>query len=263
MLQEVEVSADFFPKGVTDKGYLIRSESDFCSYFKIEEEKLIHDFKTAVDENMPVSRWDHIYGLLGFSTKTAQITGEAPLLVADKILSQKQSDMLEMLSQGKSIFVNKMGGYHEFTDETHKIVEQKDYIFNKEDFINIAENPSLINLENDPVLEKHTLQYFKERELEVSSIINLKRFHKEDLVKIFNDFADKGGYGVYVYTTGAGVDQMREYIDAVIESKLNELTIELNSTVSSLARPHFKHAKNNIENFTLNDLTGDSIYASF
>ena len=249
MLQEIEVTAEFFPKNVSDKGYLISNETDFCSYFEIEEEKFISDIRSAIASNMSVSSWDHIYGLLGFGTNIAKVTGGAPLIEASNILNQKQLNMLEMINDGKLIFVNKNGGYHEFKHETHKIIKQKDYEVNKRENIVFANKPTLINLENDPELESRTFAYFKQFDIEVSSICNLRTFKKNELVDILNEFSDKGGHGVYVYTTGNDVPQMIEYINAVAESKLDTLIIELNKVKTDEIDKAFKYADKIIKYF--------------
>jgi len=249
MLKQVEVYATFFPKGITDKGFILENESDFCDFFKREEDKLLSDFSAAVKSKMPTYQWDHIYGLLGFSTSIAKAKGSSPIIEASLILNAKETDMLRMIANGNKVFVNMNGGYHRFNDKTHTIIR---YIGSKEEKttnISIAKNPTLINLENDPMIEKKTKDFYNENKLELSTVVNLRMFDKSELINVFNEFHNAGGYGVYVYTTGSDLIQMKEYIDAVIGSKLNTLVIELNTELTKEIQEVFDYAKSNILDF--------------
>ncbi len=225
MLKEVEITTTFFLKGQTCKGFLIKDMNDFIEYFKLAEEEVIESYRYAVAHNMPVRSWDHLKGTLGFATCVAAVKESSPLAEANAILTSKQLNMMNMLKDGKIIYVNTSGGYHEFKNETHTILNEKEYAFNKEENIHFGDNPSLLNLENDPELEKPVTEYFKNANLNISYVTNLRKFTKEDLAKIFRDFYNAGGHGLYIYTTGSDIPQMQEYLEIAAASPLYNLFI--------------------------------------
>ena len=250
MLREVTLTSTFFKKGVTSTGFLLETNSDFFEYFKIEQDDFIDQFGKAIKSSVPVEKWDHLGGKLGIGFSIAKVTGGRPIVEAANMLTTKERNIYEDLQNGKVIFINKNGGYHFFTDETHTIIEEKFYVKDKSIHISFAEKPSLLNLENDPELEPFTIEYFKENNLEISSITHLRKFSEDELVSIFKDFKLKGGTGVFVYTTGMDYIQMKEYIDAVIEAEIDTLIIKINSEIGDGTRSVLDFAKENVKNFT-------------
>lgn len=107
----------------------------------------------------------------------------------------------------------------------------------------IKENTQYINLENDPELEERTRQYLGERDANYSHILNLHKFSKANLVKVFTEFKANGGSIVHVYTTGTNVPQMYEYFDAAKEAGLNDFVFEFNAGTGNGIDRFINHIK--------------------
>lgn len=232
-MRSVTVSTTFWRKGETDTGYLIETVNDLITYMEHQSNVLLDDFRYAIKKKIPKSRWDHFYGSpLSLGTNIAKIKGKSPIIEACQLLDIKQSGMMKTLLDFGAIFVNSNGGYHNFSYETHTILKENDVFLGRKKIIKFAENPSLLNLENDPMLEDYTERFFLKNNLEISYLCNLRNFSYSDLVSTFTDFKSKGGSGLYVYTTGMDIEQMEDYCKAAIESKLESIKIDFNVSFS-------------------------------
>lgn len=225
MLKEVEISSVLFKKNETDFGFIIENLDELFEYFAKTNKETEKELKTVLENRIPVQKWDHIYGIISIGAVVAGVKGTAPVEEIVNVLNLKQKNMFNCLKSGKKIFVNRNGGYHEYKDSTHSIVSVINEN-NSDPNIHYASTPSLINLENDPVLEDETVKYFKDNNLDISYVKKLRNYSKEELVNIFNEFHSNGGVGVFVYTTGNDLVQMESYIDALDKSSLNKIIIK-------------------------------------
>lgn len=242
----VTLTSIYFKKGTQDKGYIIQNTEDLIEYFNLERDTFHKQFKRAIQNNIPVQKWDHLYGYLNIGFNTAKVKGEAsPLFEADNVFRMKESQITKMVSENKTVFVNEKGGYHEFKDDTHTILKSEVFDFKNKD-LRISKNASFLNLENDPILENHTIQYFKNEKLDLSYLVNLYAFSKEELINIFNEFSKKGRYGLYVYTTATDIKQMVDYLEACVESELTDVIIEFNDGFNDAHKEIMNNFKNKL-----------------
>lgn len=233
-MKKVTVTTTFWREGETDTGFLIRNLSDLILYIEHQSGLLLNDFFYACKNNIRKEQWDHFYSSpLGVGTTFAKMKGTSPLFESTNLLDTKHAGMAKTLLQFGAVFVNQNGGYHNFTDETHTILTEEEIVLDRPKFTIIADRPSLINLENDPDIENHTVKYFKEHNLELSYICHLRNYSKKDLVDVFTEFKTKGGTGLYVYTTGMDINQMEEYCNAAIDAGLETILIQFNAEISA------------------------------
>lgn len=246
MLKEVEISSVLFKKNETDFGFIIENLDDLFEYFAKTNKETEKELKTVLENRIPVQKWDHVYGIISIGAVVAGVKGTAPVEEIVNVLNLKQKNMFNYLKSGKKIFVNRNGGYHEYKDSTHSIVavlKEK----NRDPNIHYSSNPSLINLENDPVIENETLKYFKSNNLDISYVKKLRKYSEEELIDIFNDFYSKGGIGVFVYTTGNDLIQMKSYLEALNKSLLNKIIIQFKNEIN-------EEQKNIINKFKMIDI---------
>jgi hypothetical protein len=232
-MKKVTLTTNFWKEGETDTGFLIKNLSDLILYIEHQSGLLVNDFIYACKKNIRKEQWDHFYSSsLGIGTTFAKMKGTSPIFEATNLLDTKSAGMAKVLLQFGAVFVNQNGGYHNFNSETHTILEEKDVNLDRPQLTVIANRPSLINLENDADIENHTVKYFKENGLELSYICHLRNYSQKDLVNVFTDFKNKGGTGLYVYTTGMDINQMEGYCNAAIDAGLDTILIQFNVQIS-------------------------------
>lgn len=232
-MKKVTVSTTFWAEDETDTGYLITTLKELGDYIESQSGLLVDDFIYACKKNIPKSRWDHFYtSALGIGTTFAKMNDKSPIFEACNLLDTKHAGMTRMLLRFGGLFVNMNGGYHNFSHETHTIIKEEDVSVGRLKELVIAKNPSLMNLENDPFLERYTRQYFKDNSLELSYICHLRNFSNDELVEAFEEFKYDGGTGLFVYTTGMDINQMEDYCNAAIDAGLTSITIHFNVEIS-------------------------------
>ena len=191
--------------------------------------------KRLISSKVDISRWDHMVGrndpdgVMGAAITKSWIIGTNPIYEVGPIADQKIKNMLNSVQAGETILVNSVGGYCPFTEGYHKIIEESEYVSVRERTYVINKNTKYINLENDPKLEEHTIEYLTSIDPNYSYICELREYDVDELVKIFKEFQDNGGDTVYVYTTGINVVQMFEYSDAIIQSGIKKVEFEFNA----------------------------------
>lgn len=215
---------------------LIESMEDFKMYVEKMNESLAESIGRIMRSGVDISKIDHILrrdnlgdAILTGSFMECSVNGGNPLLNSSTSLQLRIDGMLGILLDGQIVAVNHVGGYCPLSDDW--IVEYVDS-FEEESNYFISEEASFMNLENDPELEERTKEYFKENDYKLSYIIRLRSFKYHDLVDVFKQFKSKGGYGLYVYTTGIDVTQMYTYSKAAIAAELNEVVFEFNAGIS-------------------------------
>lgn len=192
-------------------------------------------FSKVVAARIPVDRWDH-YGHEGeygnsfnMAVQKCKIFGGRPIMEFDKISNSKCVAILGQIHKGHKVLINKVGGWCPVMESIHTILEVSEYSPKSDRKVVINSGTQYINLENDPKLEKRTIQYLSSVDKNYSYVLRLCEFSKEELVKIFEEFKLAGGRTVYVYTTGSNVHQMWEYSEAIIKSGLKSVEFEFNS----------------------------------
>lgn len=164
------------------------------------------------------------------------------MLEMDGLIQQKFLNMADNISKGRKLLVNPLGGYCFMTDDVN-ILSEDSFETAFQLTYSIKANTQYINLENDPELEERTRQYLGERDPNYSHILNLHKFSKDDLVKVFTEFKENGGSIVHVYTTGTNVPQMYEYFEAAKDAGLNDFVFEFNAGTENGISEFIQHIK--------------------
>jgi len=195
--------------------------------------KLTSVFKSKVDP----SRWDHLItkdlagSMLAGGWIDASVNGGNPLLKMAEHLKSKELNFIKLIEEGEIILVNRVGGYCTFREDYYTILEERKVDVPKHYII--KENTKYINLENDPQLEKHSIEYLKTVDPNYSYITNLSVHTFEDLIDIFCEFVEAGGDTIYVYTTGMNIEQMYEYTEAAALAGISNIEFEFNAGISN------------------------------
>lgn len=171
---------------------------------------------------------NHGDGVLITSYRDCVINGGNPLFKSSDHLSEKLRTIGKYVLKGEIVLINKKGGFCTYIEDSDWIITDVEAPAPPVNVF-IDENPSLINLENDPDLEDRTKEYFEENELELSYIKRLRKYDMKELISIFKDFKEKGGYGLYVYTTGMDTKQMHDYCNAALNAKLTDIVFEFSA----------------------------------
>lgn len=215
---------------------LLENESDVLSYMEQQEELTQQDLisfiksdKTTEDKisDMADNSQSTIFKT---AAKLSKINGKNPIYLLAAQSSKKTLSMLSLLDFSDGILINPVGGYRDYQKNAHTIISETPFIDNsKAKYITINENTQYINLENDPFLEKHTIDSLSLKDENFSYVRNLRSFSILELTTIFNDFIKAGGHTVYVYTTATDIQQMFDYSKAIINSGLKNVIFEFSS----------------------------------
>lgn len=227
---------------------LLETFNELTEYMEFTSGRVVDQITRLLKSKVGPERWDHMItrtpegGILAAAIMYCQMHNKSPLLEMDGIIQQKYLNMADKIAKGQKLLVNPLGGYCTMGDDvailsetTFETAFQLTYTINK--------NTQYINLENDPELEERTRQYLGERDPNYSHILNLHKFSKDDLIKVFTEFKENGGSIVHVYTTGTNVPQMYEYFDAAKEAGLNDFVFEFNSGTENGISEFIQHIK--------------------
>lgn len=240
---------------------ILSSLEDILEYQQLLTRNTVDTFSYVAKNNIPVDRWDH-YGSNGdygnsfnLTIQTCKLSGGRPVLEFDKITNSKCLNMSKIINMGRDVVVNKNGGYCDFCPTRHEILEYcGDFKSSTNKAAVIKENTKYINLENDPVLERHSKDFLNKVDSNYSYVLRLCEFSKDELISVFKDFKSKGGEVVYVYTTGSNVSQMWEYCNAVIAAGLKNIVFEFNAGEIEGHQDLFEFLVNNSINLQYNYL---------
>lgn len=232
-------------------GILLENCEDFLEYTKFAEKEIELGIRSVFKSPEPVERWDHICrdpslfsGIFCLSYLDAKFNGGNPLLKIDNVIDRKYQAIIKCLLEGDRVIMNKVGGWCPTGKHPVTIHENKDYEPILYYYIPkvIKENvkggmipahlnttTKWINLENDPDTCKYTFQNLKELDRYFSSIRNMIHWRKEDFEKVFKEFKENGGEGLWLYTTGQDVEQMYLYTDTAIECGINKFIFNFNA----------------------------------
>ena len=214
---------------------LLETVQDVLDYQDLLVTNTSETFSRMVKDRIPVARWDH-YGHDGaygnsfnMAVQKCKIFGGRPIMEFDKITNTKCISILGQIQKGQQVVINKVGGWCPVMDSVHKVLEVTDYQPHSNRKVVINPDTQYINLENDPDLEKRTIEYLSAIDQNYSYVLRLCEYSEDELVQIFKEFMSAGGHTVYVYTTGSNVNQMWEYSRAIISSGLKNVIFEFNS----------------------------------
>jgi len=227
---------------------LLESFNELTEYMEFTSGRVVEQITRLLRSKVSPERWDHMItrtpegSILAASIIYCQAHGKSPLIEMDGIIQQKFLNMANNISQGKKLLVNPLGGYCYMTEDI-SILSEETFETGFQLTYTVNENTQYINLENDPELEERTRQYLGERDPNYSYILNLHKFSKDDLIKVFTEFKENGGSIVHVYTTGTNVPQMYEYFDAAKEAGLNDFVFEFNAGTENGIAEFISHIK--------------------
>ena len=200
-------------------------ESDIDNYIKMT---LIEDKSTR----------ERMISHSSFRTPISNITATMGSILFDDCGRLNPSYFQNMYNTGminficdprfNNVFVNRVGGYCNF-----EAFDKDDYIevygFSIEDLLNdvsysfnyfSAEHKMLI-LENDPVLDKWTVNHFDG--FPVPYICNLRTMMKTNkFEELLTKFSQNYSKKIFVYTTGLDYEQMLEYTDRAVACGFEE-----------------------------------------
>lgn len=224
-------------RNVEAEHIMITELSDLPKYFDNVSDLCVQHFTKVLKSNLPADKWENYsstdQGISIFKQAVIEASskGNNPIFNIDSAIHRKFLNFTNILVEYGSVLVNKVGGFCPYMPECHEIVSQHPHSFNKNKFDNVVlnDNTKYINLENDPMLEEHTINYLSSIDPHFSSIVNLRKFSVDELTTIFKEFKAKGGETVYVYTTGSDVPQMQDYSQAIINAGLKRVEFEFNA----------------------------------
>lgn len=234
---------------------LLENADALMEYMEYTSELVVEQMKRLIKSKAHVERWDHMItntpegSLLAATILHCKMHGKNPILEMDGIMQQKFLHMLQAIIKGNRVLVNSVGGYCTMLP-SWEIDTQEDMYIGFQPTHVINENTQYINLENDPELESHTRQFLGERDKNFSYVLNLHKYDKDALVKVFTEFKVKGGSIVYVYTTGMNVPQMYDYFEAAKTAGLNDFVFHFNAIISEGIKGFIHYGKGN-SNFTV------------
>lgn len=228
-------------QGVSTR-YLIEDFNDLYAYVEILKQSADNALIKTIKGSENLSDMENgviMYAALKNGNKN-------PIYYLDGAVKDKIEKFISYLTIGKKILINNAGGFC-FLDDKLELLKIWTEVNNvKEDNYCIVEGSKVINLENDPELEQHSINYMESNFGKYSYVTNLRLFNKENLIKVFNEFIVSGGEILYIYTTGQDVGQMYEYTEAAIEAGIKEMVLEFNSGINSEHEKFLKHFKNKI-----------------
>ena len=248
-MKNVIVSCQYFENAPF---LLLENESDVFSYMEKQQELSQQDItafiksKGDIDDSILEMAKNSESSISKTSAELARVNGQNPIYLIASQLSKKTCTMLKLLERSNGILVNSAGGYQHFKEDFHTIVSETPFVDNsKEEYITINQNTQYINLENDPFLEKHIIDFLSEKDKNFSYVRNLRSFSIEELTTIFTDFINAGGHTVYVYTTATDIQQMMDYSTAIINSGLKNVVFEFSCTPPNEVQDVVKYLENN------------------
>lgn len=219
-----------YPYGeIAEDVRILNCAKDVAEYIQEFSDEAVTDFSRSC--RVPQSRISHLNN--GSCVTTANILSEmrgtSLANEMSSLIHQKSLNLLRAIGEGETVIVNSSGGYTYLTDE-YEILSIKDH--NRYDTYHIGNNSKYINLENDAELEQRTIDYLSNKEDDFSYILNLKRYNKKELCRVFKEFQSNGGETVYVYTTGIDVEQMYTYMNCAISSDISKFEFEFNAGIT-------------------------------
>lgn len=227
---------------------LLETLSELAEYMEFTSGRVVDQMKRLLKSKVAPDRWDHMItrtpegSILAATLAYCQMNSKSPVFEIDGLIQQKFLTMADHIAKGKSLLVNPLGGYCAMPDDV-EITSESTFETAFQLTYTIKKDTKCINLENDPELEERTRQYLGDLDPNYSHILNLHKFSKSDLVKVFTEFKQNGGSIVHVYTTGTNVPQMYDYFDAAKEAGLNDFIFEFNAGTDNGISEFIEHIR--------------------
>jgi hypothetical protein len=229
-MKHVLVTSDYFENAPY---ILLNDLYDLMEYGEMIKDSTTESVNKLIKSDVPWDRFNHFVdtsnpgdNTLFSSYLSCKVSGGNPILQVGDFIDSKIRTMANYINRGETVLVNPKGGW--CPPSSDWIITEVDSPIEPVNVV-IADTPSLINLENDPELEEHTLNYFKDNDLELSYVVRLRSYDKATLTTIFKEFKAKGGYGLYVYTTGIDIPQMYDYCEAAVAAELVTIKFDFNA----------------------------------
>ena len=172
-----------------------------------------------------VDKWDHYQpsanaGALRLAIGMSKVDGVNPVFSVDKYIAQISDNKLKTFLEYGNIIINGMGGYNYYDPEYMVILSKKEMepIDQLKSSYKVPDGTKWLNLENDPELEKYTQDNLSSIDINFSYIVNLRSFCEERLKEVITEFVSKGGRGLWIYTTGSDLEQLKDYV--ILTNKL-------------------------------------------
>lgn len=216
---------------------LLQNMSDFDEFEQLTHDANEDEIVFALKTKVPQSGWDHLfnggYGCMTVGVTQANVLGGNAIINSVIHMESKLNTIKRLIEHGDTVVVNHRGGYFPVYDSLEiEIVEMKEYIQDKTQYVDIPFDTIIMNLENDLDLEPQAIKYMEKHDPNYSSIRKLRSFSQQDLVLIFTKFKDNGGEVAYIYTTGTDVSQMRTYTRALMVAGINKIRFEFNAGIT-------------------------------
>jgi len=237
------------PFGHTIDYMVISSLADFVEYSQILSDGVNDTCVRLIKSGVNPSRWDHMIRredadcVVSAGIVSATVKGGVIFSEIATAMSTKLQNMATMLDQGETLLVNTVGGYCMYDDEYHTIISESEFV--TPDTHVIKKSTKYINLENDPELESHVVNYLKPIDPNFSYVKKLRDYPCARLTEVLKEFKQNGGEVVYVYTTGLDVPQMEDYAEAIIKSEIKNVEFEFNCGMDENHAHVIKHLENN------------------
>ncbi len=219
---------------------LLETISDWYAYKTLAFDDLSMAHCKVMNSSVPNDRWDHFnisgIGACAFTTAVmkANINGGNPILDSIKGLDETTDYKRDLIERGERVVVNSNGGFFWLLPH-HEIVNEEcwDGDSNRDHLVCIRDNTVLLNLENDPELEQHSIDYMSERDENYSYILDMRGWSYGAMKHHFTEFKDNGGESLYVYTTAMDVPQVDMYLKLAVDCGIMKAIIELNAGTST------------------------------
>ncbi len=229
------------------EGWLASNLSELESYREMSDKRFTKGIHFLFKSHEAIERWDHVaykseFGaLLKASTAKSALLGLSPLHELAKIYDEKMWSMANMIIKGYKLLINDVGGYCYITHDDYEVITE----YTKKKYYKINDCTKWINLENDPHLEKYTQDILGSVDRNYSFILNTHDLLKSEIEEILTEFKNKGGTGIWQYTTAMDIEQLYMFIDTGIEVGLVNFEINFNAGSNMDIRELIAHYENN------------------
>lgn len=228
------ITIDFY--GQTADYILLQNIDDVLEYADDLCASAEEGAERMIKSNLPPERFDHLCAtdkvgnLIRAAVMKTQVLGGSSILEIGHHANNKIQRMINHSLAGEQLMLNNMGGYCFLKDNT-VILSEEDYEFTKEPTHVIKDNTKFINLENDAVLEQHTIDHLSKIDPNFSHVCSLRNYSQSELIEVLEEFKSKGGESGYIYTTGFDVKQVQEYCAAFQAAGITKIDFEFNAGI--------------------------------
>lgn len=211
------------------EGWLIESCENILEYYEMQQPSIATGVRALLSSSSSrdlrhLFRHNHFGALATLAQTKCEFSGGSLLGNIAQAFDSKMDAIKVHVLNGRKVLINDLGGYC-FFEGDYEIVE------NPQKFIDyyIGKNTKYINLENDPFLEVYTHKNIPDKDF--SWVLNMHECDIDDFKRIFTEFKENGGVGIWQYTTGMDVAQMHTFMIAGLEVGLTEYIFNFNAGI--------------------------------